>query len=116
MQRTFFLCTDNLRTRTKSVVRPSRITDRSQIEAALHAIARFAPIDPWRLRTTVHDFTGFGGLSFLCYQLLVHFVAGGGFQIRGGRHVWRKSISLHSRFRGSRLWQKSPAGGLSRNF
>jgi hypothetical protein len=28
---------------------------------------------------TMHDFGDFGGLTFLCYQLLARFVPGGGF-------------------------------------
>jgi hypothetical protein len=64
----------------------------------------------------VHDFSDFGGLTFLCYQLLAHSMVGGWFQIRRRRRELRKSISPIARIKGSRLWQKSPAGGLSRNF
>jgi hypothetical protein len=65
---------------------------------------------------TMHDFGGFGGLTFLCYQLLARFIAGGGFEFFVPRQAWFKSILFISRFKGSRLWQKSPAADLSRNF
>jgi hypothetical protein len=65
---------------------------------------------------TMHDFGDFGGLTFLCYQLLARFIAGAGFEFFVPGHAWFKSILFSSRVKGSRLWQKSPAADLSLNF
>jgi hypothetical protein len=58
-------------------------------------IVKLERIDRVGLPLTMHVFTGFGGLTFLCYQLLARFMVAGGIELHRGRHLLLESIALN---------------------